>query len=63
MRLQCYFCSKSVSNELPEETVVRGLLICPECVEARYYEMIARVTSKVSGEASDVKAVPEEEKE
>jgi hypothetical protein len=61
MRLQCYFCGKSVSNELPEETVVRALLICPECVEARYYEMIARVTSKVSGEASD-EAAPVEGK-
>jgi hypothetical protein len=23
-----------VSNEVPEETVVRALLVCPECIEA-----------------------------
>lgn len=32
MRLQCYFCGKSVSNEVPEETVVRAVLVCPECI-------------------------------
>lgn len=34
MRLCCYFCGKSVSNEVPTDTVVRALLVCPECVEA-----------------------------
>jgi len=34
MRLQCYFCGKSVSNEVPTDTVVRALLVCPECIEA-----------------------------
>jgi len=33
MRLLCYFCGKSVSNEVPEETVIRAVLACPECVE------------------------------
>ena len=33
MRLRCYFCGKSVSSEVPEETVVRAILVCPECIE------------------------------
>lgn len=33
-RLHCYFCAKSVSSEVPEETVVRGVLICQKCMEA-----------------------------
>ena len=32
MRLQCYECGKSVSNEVPEETIIRALLLCPECI-------------------------------
>ena len=35
MRLHCHFCGKSVSNEEPEETAVRALLVCPECIEAK----------------------------
>ena len=34
MRLCCYFCGKWASNEVPEETVVRGVVVCPECIEA-----------------------------
>jgi hypothetical protein len=34
MRLWCWFCGKSVSNEVPEDTVVRAVAICPECIEA-----------------------------
>jgi hypothetical protein len=33
MRLRCYECGKSVSNEVPDETIVRALLICPECLQ------------------------------
>ena len=33
MRLYCATCQKSVSNELPDDTVVRALLVCPECIE------------------------------
>ena len=33
MRLQCYECGKSVSTEVPPETVVRAALFCPECIE------------------------------
>lgn len=33
MRLRCYECQKSVSSEVPEETVVRAWMVCPECIE------------------------------
>lgn len=39
MRLHCYFCQKSVSSEVPEETIVRAALICPECIEAGEIEI------------------------
>ena len=33
MRLRCYPCGRSVSTEVPDETVVRACLFCPECLE------------------------------
>ena len=33
MRLRCSRCGKSVSTEVPDETVVRAWIECPECVE------------------------------
>lgn len=35
MRYHCHFCGKSVSSELPHDSVIRAILVCPECVEAR----------------------------
>ena len=32
MRLHCTECGKSVSSEVPDDTVVRAILTCPECV-------------------------------
>lgn len=32
MRLFCGMCHKSVSNELPDDTIIRGMIICPECM-------------------------------
>jgi len=34
MRLKCYFCGKSVSNEVPQDTTIRAVLVCPECIQA-----------------------------
>jgi len=34
MRYHCYECEKSVTSELPDDSVIRALLICPECIEA-----------------------------
>jgi hypothetical protein len=35
MRHHCYFCHKSVTSELPSDSVIRALLVCPECIEAK----------------------------
>ena len=35
MRLWCWFCHKSVSTELPSDTIVRAVCVCPECIEAK----------------------------
>lgn len=41
MRLFCYGCEKSVSSEVPAETVVRACLFCPECMEKAESELAA----------------------
>lgn len=33
LRLRCTFCSKSVSTEVQDRTIVRAILVCPECLE------------------------------
>ena len=33
MRLTCWECGKSVSTEVPEDTIVRATLVCPECFQ------------------------------
>jgi len=35
MRLFCWTCAKSVSNDVPDDTVLRAVAICPECIEAK----------------------------
>jgi hypothetical protein len=35
MRYFCNFCYKSVTSELPEDAVIRAVLVCPECIEAK----------------------------
>lgn len=32
MRIHCNKCGKSVSTEVPEDTIVRAWVECPECV-------------------------------
>ena len=32
MRYVCHFCGKSVSSSLPDDTVIRAIMICPECI-------------------------------
>jgi len=41
MRLRCFGCTKPISNEVPDETVVRAILHCPEC----YAEEMKRLRS------------------
>lgn len=35
MRLHCSNCGESVSTEVPEGTIVRAYIECPECIEKR----------------------------
>lgn len=32
MRLRCAHCGKSVSTEVPDKTVIRAWIVCPECI-------------------------------
>jgi len=32
MRILCWYCHKRCSNELPEDTIVRAIAVCPECI-------------------------------
>jgi len=33
MRLQCWYCHKSVSSELLEDALFRAIAVCPECIK------------------------------
>jgi hypothetical protein len=33
MRYGCWCCHKSVSSELPDDSIIRAVLVCPECIE------------------------------
>ena len=45
MRLICFGCGKSVSNEVPEDTVLRAVAICPECIPAMLREDCTTILS------------------
>ena len=34
MRYYCWECRKSVTSELPDDSVIRAVLVCPECIGA-----------------------------
>ncbi len=34
MRLHCHECGKALSSPVSKDTLVRGIIICPECVVA-----------------------------
>ena len=38
MRLHCGECGKVVSTEVPDDTVVRAWIECPECIEKADYD-------------------------
>lgn len=33
MKIRCNKCGKAVSTEVPNETIVRAYIECPECIE------------------------------
>ena len=37
-RIHCNQCGKSVSSEVPDDTIVRAWVECPECVKLPQYE-------------------------
>ena len=47
MRLCCYFCGKSVSSEVPDTTVIRAVLVCPECIEAEKIKIPASIEGRL----------------
>ena len=32
MRLFCWYCHRSVSSELPDDTLFRAIAVCPDCI-------------------------------
>lgn len=34
MRYYCWACNKSVTSELPSDSIIRAVLFCPECIES-----------------------------
>jgi hypothetical protein len=34
MRFHCFYCHKPVTNELPEESGIRAIAVCPECIKS-----------------------------
>lgn len=43
MRLHCFRCGKAVSTEVPDGTLVRGAIECPECTEANSMAEVTRI--------------------
>lgn len=35
MRYYCWFCGKSVTSELIDDSIIRAILVCPECIQAK----------------------------
>jgi hypothetical protein len=50
MRITCWYCHKNVTNELPDDTIFRGIAVCPECVENNMGEKVKE---------AELSAVPE----
>lgn len=42
MKIYCWYCHKPVSNELPEDSIIRAISICPECIEHEKDKKIQR---------------------
>lgn len=53
MRLHCWFCGKSVSTEVSEETIVRAALVCPECIPRVLKEHVTDFPKEFKSDASD----------
>ena len=47
MRLRCFSCGKSVSTEVPDDTIFRATAECPECVETHDYDSLEKLRAKI----------------
>ena len=34
MRYYCNFCGRPAMSPVPDDTIVRAILVCPECIQA-----------------------------
>lgn len=50
-RLCCTGCGKTVSTEVPEGTIVRAVLTCPECLEREQAELPGLAWSEIAASA------------
>lgn len=57
MRIHCFCCGKSVSTEVPEETILRAVAYCPECLsgaDPKMFEFLIqqmKAKAKTAGES------------
>lgn len=48
MRIGCMNCGKSVSSEVPEGTIVRAWVECPECIEKKPKQQFDDLEARIS---------------
>jgi hypothetical protein len=51
MRLYCFVCSRCVSNEVADTTVLRAVTICPECLDGGDRDALERWLKSVNAHA------------
>ena len=52
MRIRCGTCNKPVSTEVPNGTIIRAYVECPECIESDKLEKdLGRYNKKLSPES------------
>jgi len=42
MRYHCHSCGKSVTSELPDHSIIRAVMFCPECIEENRVVVVAQ---------------------
>jgi hypothetical protein len=53
IRYHCFFCAKTVSNEVPNDTVIRAALICPECIGMADHKKFDEVLKDIEARLKD----------
>lgn len=52
MKLYCSICSQPVTNHVPAKTILRGIAICPECMERVPEDVFTAFIKVASGQSS-----------